>query len=390
MRRLPPSVWALGVTSLLMDLASELVHSLLPLFLLTVLHSSVATIGWVEGLAESIASITKVLSGTLSDRTGRRKPIALSGYALAALTKFAFPLANSVAWVATAHSLDRFGKGIRGAPRDALVTDLTPAAHRGAAFGLRQSLDSLGSLAGPALALALMWLFHDDVRRALWIAPLPALASVAAMWIWVKEPSQTAPNNHRLRWSQLREFSAPYWAIVVLGAVFTLARFSEAFLILRAQHSGIALGFVPLVLIVMNIAYTLAAYPAGAASDRGRPRSFLLGGLTSLIAADVVLAYAPSPEVVLAGAALWGLHMALTQGTLSKLVADAAPTRFRGTAFGIFNLVTGISTLFASLIAGALWSASGPQATFLAGAGFSCLAALGLLISNTLQAPADR
>lgn len=384
---MPVSVWALGATSALMDLASELVHSMLPLFLVSVLHSNVSTIGWVEGLAESIASITKVFSGTLSDRIGKRKPIALFGYGLAAITKFAFPLATSIAWVATAHSLDRFGKGVRGAPRDALVTDLTPPDKRGAAFGLRQSLDSLGSLAGPLLALTLLWLFHDDVRHALWFAPVPAIASVLAMLFWVKEPAAVAAANgkNRLHWSSLREFHPRYWGIVSLGAVFTLARFSEAFLILRAQDSGIRIAFVPIVLVVMNLVYMLGAYPAGAATDRGRPRSYLLAGLGVLVVSDLVLAYAPSPSVVLAGAGLWGLHMALTQGTLSKLVADASPDSLRGTAFGIFNLVVGISSLFASLIAGALWSAYGPIATFLAGAVFSLTAAIGLLVYNALR-----
>lgn len=370
-----------------MDLASELVHSLLPIFLVTVLHSNISTIGWVEGLAESIASVTKVFSGTLSDKLGKRKPIALFGYGLAAITKFAFPLANSIAWVATAHSLDRFGKGVRGAPRDALVTDLTPPDKRGAAFGLRQSLDSLGSLSGPLLALGLMWLFADDVRRALWLAPIPAAASVLAMLFWVKEPTSKSNGNgsKSLHWSSLKEFHTRYWVIVAIGAVFTLARFSEAFLTLRARDAGIRLSFVPIVLVVMNLAYTLVAYPAGAASDRRHPLSFLLAGLGALVLADLTLAYAPSPAWVLAGSALWGLHMALTQGTLAKLVADTAPDALRGTAFGLFNLVTGISSLFASLIAGNLWGASGPSATFLAGAVFSALAAAGLILYNTLH-----
>ncbi len=366
---------------MLMDLASELVHSLLPVFLLSVLHTNIATIGLIEGIAESIASITKVFSGALSDRLGKRKPIALFGYALAALTKFAFPIATSVAWVATAQSLDRFGKGIRGAPRDALVTDLTPPDRRGAAFGLRQSLDSLGSLSGPAVALLLMWLLHDDVRQVLWIAPIPAITAVIAMILWVKEPPSTTPalGANPLTLKNMRRFSREYWTVAALGTVFTLARFSEAFLVLRIQDSGVRTGFIPMVLVVMNVSYMLVAYPAGTASDRGHHRSLLIGGLAVLVAADIVLAIAPSPLIVLCGAALWGLHMALTQGTLSKLVADATPSDLRGTGFGVFNLITGISTLFASLIAGGLWSTQGPYATFLAGASFAAVAAIGLL-----------
>jgi MFS family permease len=366
---------------MLMDMASELVHSLLPVFLVSVLHANIATIGLLEGVAESIASITKVFSGALSDRLGKRKPVALFGYGLAALTRFAFPLATSVGWVAAAQSLDRFGKGIRGAPRDALVADLTPADQRGAAFGLRQSLDSLGSLSGPTLALALMWLLHDDVRMVLWVAPIPAIAAVLAMMLWVKEPAQTSEAKRRnpLTLVNMRRFEPHYWVIVVLGAVFTLARFSEAFLILRAQDSGMRVGFVPVVFVVMNIVYMLGAYPAGISSDRRSPRGLLIGGLVVLVAADLVLANARNPLEVIGGAGLWGLHMALTQGTLTKLVADATPVELRGTGFGVFSLVTGISTLFASLIAGALWSGFGPFATFLAGAGFAGISALGLL-----------
>lgn len=380
-RSLPASVWALGVTSLLMDLASELVHSLLPVFLVSVLHANIATIGLIEGVAESVALVTKVFSGALSDRFGKRKPIALFGYGLAAMTKFAFPLATSVTWVAAAQSMDRFGKGIRGAPRDALVTDLTPPEKRGAAFGLRQSLDSLGSLSGPALALLLMWLLHDDVRMVLWMAPLPAIASVIAMMLWVKEPEQSTASDGKnpLTLVNMRRFGRAYWIIVTLGAVFTLARFSEAFLILRAQNSGVRVGLVPAVLIVMNVIYMLAAYPAGAASDRRNPRLLLVAGLAVLVAADVVLARAGSPWMVLLGAGLWGLHMALTQGTLTKLVADSVPADLRGTGFGVFSLITGISTLFASLIAGALWTVSGPAGTFVAGALFAGIAAIGLM-----------
>jgi sugar phosphate permease len=366
---------------MLMDVASELVHSLLPVFLVSVLHTNIATIGLIEGIAESIASVTKVFSGALSDHLGKRKPIALFGYGLAAITKFAFPLAASVGWVATAHSLDRFGKGIRGAPRDALVADLTPADRRGAAFGLRQALDSAGSLSGPALALGLMWLFHDDVRKVLWIAPIPAIAAVLAMLFWVKEPASaaTAQPKNPLAFANLRRFNGHYWTIVFLGAVFTLARFSEAFLILRAQDAGLRVGFVPVVLVIMNVVYMLGAYPAGTASDRGHHHALLAGGLGVLVAADIILATASSPLIVMLGAGLWGLHMALTQGTLTKLVADAAPADLRGTGFGFFNLVTGISTLFASLIAGALWSRSGPSATFLTGAVFAGTAALGVM-----------
>lgn len=363
-----------------MDAASELVHSLLPVLLVTVLGGNIATLGAIEGAAESIASITKVFSGALSDRLGKRKPVGLFGYGLAAVTKFAFPLATSVGWVAAAHSLDRFGKGIRGAPRDALLADLTPPDRRGAAYGLRQSLDSLGSLAGPALAISLLWLFHDDVRLVLWMAPWPALVAVAVMWVCVTEPpSGPAPRSNPLSLANLRRFPPRYWAIVLFGALFTLARFSEAFLVLSAQHSGLRIGLLPAVLIIMNIIYMLGAYPAGTSSDRRGSLPLLIGGLGVLFAADLVLALATTPAMVLAGAGLWGLHMALTQGTLTKLVADAVPPDLRGTGFGVFNLIVGVFAFFASFLAGELWAASGPAATFSASAAFTALAAIGLL-----------
>ncbi|MEO8096676.1 MAG: MFS transporter [Acidobacteriota bacterium] len=382
--KLPGGVWALGVTSMLMDLSSELVHSLLPIFMTTVLGASIGVLGAVEGIAESLALITKIFSGTLSDYWGRRKPIALFGYGLAALTKPVFPLASSVALVAGAQFVDRIGKGIRGAPRDALVADLTHADHRGAAFGLRQSLDSLGSLAGPGAALALMWMFHNDVRSVLWFAPIPAAIAVVVLIFAVKEPA-ASPGRAKpemLRWKSLSRLGPGFWGIVILGGVFTLARFSEAFLVLRAQNSGLSIGWIPLVLVVMNTTYMLVAYPAGIAADRGHQKILLLSGLAVLIAADTVLATAPSPELVLAGAALWGIHMALTQGLLAKLVADTTPPVLRGTGFGIFNLVAGISTLFASLIAGLLWSNAGPFYTFAAGAVFSGIAFLGVLFQK--------
>lgn len=380
-RQLPAGVWALGLTSLLMDLSSELVHSLLPVFLLTVLHANIATIGWIEGIAESISQITKVFSGALSDALGRRKPVALFGYGLAFFAKFAFPLATSVGWVAAAQSIDRFGKGIRGAPRDALVVELTPENRRGAAFGLRQALDSLGSLSGPALALVLLWILNGNVRSVLWAAPIPALISVLALWWGVREESPvTATKQIGFHWPRLTEFQTSYWSLVFWGAIFTLARCSEAFLVLRAQDTGLPIAWVPVVLIVMNVVYMVVAYPAGTASDEGHHPKLLLAGLIVLALSHVTLAFAANYWIALLGAAFWGLHMALTQGTLSKLVADTSPAGLRGTAFGVFNLVTGLSTLLASVVAGYLWNSYGAKFAFLAGAGFATAATTGLWI----------
>lgn len=384
-RRVPRTVWALGFVSMFMDISSEMIHSLLPLFMVTALGASMLTIGVIEGIAEATAAVLKVFSGALSDYLGRRKHLMIFGYALAAFTKPIFPLATTLGWVFTARFVDRIGKGIRGAPRDALIADIAPATLRGAAYGLRQALDSLGALLGPVLAVALMvWLAHD-LRAVMWIAVVPAFIAVAVLTIYVREPEKphaAASSRTPLRLRDAANLSGEYWLVVVLGAVFTLARFSEAFLVLRAQDVGLDMAYAPAVMIAMNLFYAGAAYPAGAAADRLEPRLLLVIGLLLLVAADAALAWAHSPALVMAGAALWGLHMAFTQGLLSKLVADRAPVALRGTAFGIFNLVSGGALLLASVIAGWLWSAVGASATFVAGAAFACIATAGLVLGH--------
>ena len=382
-RALPLGIWAMGFGSLFMDVSSELIHSLLPVFLVSVLGASMVTVGIIEGLAEASAAITKVISGALSDYLRRRKWLMILGYGLAALTKPIFPLATSVGWVFTARFIDRVGKGIRGAPRDALVADLTPTRLRGAAYGLRQALDSAGALLGPLLAMLLMLWLASDLRAAMWAAVIPAVLAVVVLLVFVREPrhaEDAAPPRVPLAPAEIRRLPLHYWMVVALAAIFTLARFSEAFLVLRAEDVGLALAYVPLVMVVMNLFYAGAAYPAGAAADRLRTRSLLLIGLACLIAADLVLAFADSITLTLVGAALWGLHMAFTQGLLSKLVADTTPADLRGTAFGIFNLVSGIALLLASVIAGMLWAYYGASATFIAGAALALLACVGVLL----------
>jgi MFS family permease len=381
-RALPGGIWALGFVSMFMDISSELVHSLLPVFMATVLGASMTTIGLVEGGAEACAAITKVFSGAISDYLGKRKWLALLGYGLAAITKPIFPLANTIEWVFAARFTDRIGKGIRGAPRDALVAEIAPREMRGAAYGLRQSLDSVGAFIGPAAAVGLMVWLANDIRAVLWVAVIPAFIAVALLAFGVHDPERMAVNSGArspLSFTDATRLPVGYWHIVLLGAVFTLARFSEAFLVLRARDVGLPLGYVPLALIVMNVAYTATAYPAGVAADRISRRTLLVAGLAMLVAADVVLAAAASPLTALIGAGLWGLHMGLTQGLFAKLVADTAPEELRGTAFGVFNLVSGAALLLASVLAGALWSAFGAPATFLAGAAFAMLAMLVLL-----------
>jgi MFS family permease len=378
MRKLPATVWALGAVSLLMDLSSELVHSLLPIFMTAVLGASMLAVGIVEGIAEATASIVKLFSGALSDRLGRRKPLVVLGYALAALSKPLFPLAGSVALVAAARFMDRIGKGIRGAPRDALIADVTPSAQRGAAFGLRQALDTVGAILGPLAAIGLMLLLADDVRTVLWFAVIPAVLSVGVLLIFVKEDKGTFVKTDSVLFLSINNLSRRYWVIVALGAVLTLARFSEAFLILRGQELGLMLAMLPVALIVMNIAYTAIAYPAGVALDRGHGTALLVWGLLALIAADLLIA-TPSLTAFFLGVVLWGAHMGLTQGLLAAMVAGAAPAQLRGTAFGVFHLVCGLMLLAASVLAGWLWGAFGSATTFYAGAAFTAVALAGLL-----------
>jgi MFS family permease len=380
-RSIPRSVWLLGLVSMFMDLSSEMIHALLPLYLVSVLGVSTLTVGIIEGIAEATASITKIFSGALSDYLGHRKWLAAAGYGLAAVTKPVFPLATGIVSITAARFVDRVGKGIRGAPRDALIADLTPPGARGGAFGLRQSLDTIGAVLGPLAAIAFMAWLADDFKAVFWIAVVPAFVSVAVIVFGVREPERPAgvrTVKSPFSRAELSRLPTAYWMIVAVSAVFTLARFSEAFLLLRAQAAGLPLALVPSVMVVMNVVYALSAWPAGVLSDgMGRYRLLTIG-FALLIVADVILAVNGSVAVVMLGVALWGLHMGLTQGLLSAMVADTAPAELRGTAFGVFNLVGGIALLVASIVAGALWQIAGPEGTFLAGAAFTAMALVAL------------
>ncbi|QNK67181.1 MFS transporter [Variovorax sp. PAMC26660] len=378
--KIPAGIWVLGFVSMLMDISSEMIHSLLPLFMVSTLGASALAVGLIEGAAEATALIVKVFSGTLSDYLGKRKGLAAFGYALGALSKPLFALAPTVGLVLAARLLDRVGKGIRGAPRDALVADIAPAHLRGAAFGLRQSIDTVGAFLGPLLAVALMLLWANDFRAVFWVAVIPGVMAVALLVFGLREPERhsTEKRINPIRRDNLKRLGAPYWWVVGIGAVFTLARFSEAFLVLRAQQGGIPIAFVPLVMVAMNVVYALTAYPFGKLSDRVSHTGLLAGGLIVLVVADLVLASSAQWWVVLSGVALWGIHMGITQGLLATMVANASPADLRGTAYGFFNLVSGLAMLVASVVAGVLWDQVGASATFYAGGAFCLLALAGL------------
>jgi len=387
--RIPRGVVVLGLVSLCMDLSSEFVHALLPLYLATGLGASMLAIGLIEGTAEAIALVVKVFSGVLSDAVGRRKPLVLLGYGLAALTKPVFALAPSLGWVVAARFADRVGKGIRGAPRDALIADITPPEVRGASFGLRQALDTVGAVLGPIAAIAALAWFAGDFRMAFWLAAIPAFLAVALIVLGVDEPDrrQEGGKARRLSLADARRLPLAFWLVTGIAALMALARCSEAFLVLRAADVGIAVGQAPWVMVAMTLVYTAAAYPAGAALDRGRGSAMLYAGLAALVAAHATLACATGAAAVFAGAALWGLHMGLTQGIFSAMVAEHAPADLRGSAFGVFNLASGVAMLIASGLAGAVWDAAGARAAFALGAAIALLTLVALAAaSRALQA----
>lgn len=379
LKRIPSSIWALGLVSMFTDISSELIHSLLPIFMVTVLGASMISVGLIEGIAESAALIAKIFSGILSDIIGRRKLLAVIGYGISACSKPLFPLANTITTVFFARFCDRIGKGIRDAPRNALIGELSPAKIRGASFGLRQSLDTLGAFIGPLLAILLMFLFSDNIRRVLWIAVIPGFISVIILVYFVKEPKRKKRKSYRIYFSKIQHFGIDYWGLVAIGAVFALARFSQAFLVLKAQSNGLPMVFIPLVMVAMNVLYALSGYPVGVISDYVNRKSVLLIGIGFLIVGDIILGFSDALWSVFLGAGFWGLHMGFTEGVLEAMIADTTDSRMRGTAYSIYNFISGIAILCASLVAGILWDKRGPSLTFFAGALFSILAFIGLM-----------
>ncbi len=379
---IPRTVWLLGVVSLLMDISSEMIQTLLPLYLVAGLGASAVAIGFIEGLSVAIATVTKLFSGVISDWTGKRKPLAVLGYGLGALSKPIFPLATSIGWVVVAKAVDRVGKGIRGTPRDALIADVTPPEIRGASFGLRKSLDTVGGFVGPLAAIGLMLATDGNMIAIFWIAAIPAFLAVALLIVGVKEPEQPpSPSKGMPRFRDAGRLNRAVWVVIGVSSLLTLSRFSEAFLLLKSQEAGLSLAWIPITMVVMHAVYGLTAYPVGYLSDRIGRRSLIALSLLFLIAADLALATAQTLPMLFAGIVLWGLHMGFSQGILSTLIADSAPQNLKGTAFGLFNLATGLTVILGNVSAGLLWETYGSSSTFLAGAvmAFASLATVPLL-----------
>ena len=380
---LPRNVWVLGFVSLFMDLSSEIYHALLPAFITMVLGLPATALGAIDGIAEATANFAKLLSGRLSDRSLKRKPWVMAGYGLAALSKLLFPLAASAPAVMVARFADRIGKGIRGSPRDAIVADETPPEIRGRAFGLRQALDTVGALLAPLVAIGLMAWLASDIRAVFWIAVIPAGISFLLAWLALREPEQQlAPLKKSPFFAGFKEVDKKTKRLLQIGFLSTLARFSEGFLILKGIDIGLSEAMSPLTLAIFNLAYVALAYPAGALSDRMRPKALLIAGMAVLVVGDLVLAKADSFGLLVVGTTLWGAHMALTQGIFARLIADSAPEHLRATSFGAFWFVTGIGTLVASLGAGWLWDREGASATFITSA---IIAAVALAMLSLLK-----
>jgi len=391
-RKIPRNVWALSGTSFFMDISSEMILNVLPLFLANVLGVGTAVIGLIEGVAESTASLLKVLFGNLSDRLGARKPLAVGGYLLSALAKPVFFFASSWGVVAGGRWADRVGKGVRTAPRDALVADSVPSSDRGLAFGLHRAADTGGAVLGLLIAIAVVAHLQGDAselgretfRTLVLVSLVPALLAVLTVAFGVKEIRKGAAGDApRIGFRGLGRRFAIFLAIVGL---FDLGNFSDAFLVLRAQERGLGVGGVLWTLVGFNLVYALVSTPAGALSDRiGRKRIIIAGWIAY---AGIYLGFglAGSGRQIVALYLCYGAYYGLTMGTAKALVADLVPARLRGTAYGSYHALLGIIDLPASLIAGLLWQGIGPwqgfgpAAPFYFGAATALAAALALLV----------
>lgn len=372
--RIPRTVWVLGFVSLLMDISSEMIHALFPLFMAGTLGASAIWIGLVEGIGEGTALIAKVFSGVVADRFGHKKRLVFAGYFLGVISKPVFALAGSMPVVLAARFFDRIGKGLRGAPRDAIVADVTDESIRGAAYGLRQSLDAAGAFVGPLLATLLLLLWTEELRSIFWIALIPGAACLALILFGVEDNVTPTVNTKHIAWKDLKIVITPAFVqLVILGTLFSLARFSNAFIVLRAADIGIEHAWIPMTVVLMNIAFSLSSYPFGKLADKLNPMKLLALSMVLLALANLLFAYAANYRILAAGIVLFGMHLGATQGIFSTIISEIAPSEVRATAFGIFNFFSGLALLASGLVAGSLWEYMGAQYCFGVGVVFALI-----------------
>lgn len=383
--RIPSTIWMLGLTSLFMDVSTEIVHSVMPIYLVTVLGASPMLVGAIDGVAEATASIMKVFSGALSDWVGRRKPLAIAGYGMAAITRPILPFASTVTEIFALRILDRIGKGVRVAPRDALVADHVRPEILGAAYGLRQGLDTIGALVGPIIAAIVLASSNNDFQWVFWVSCIPAALCVLIISLGVSEAARPADRPRPafpLRPSQVRRLRGVFWGSMAIIMLLLIPRFSEGFLLLKAQQSGISVTWVPLLLAAVNLVAAPVSFPAGRLSDRIGRRHLVMSGFAVLVAAQLVLTVTDGPIGVLVGALFWGLHLGMTQGVLAAMIVDHAPADLRGTAFGVFHVASGLAVLVGSFGAGWIWDQLGSTTMFATAAAIGVAGLAALVISS--------
>ncbi len=370
------NVWALGITSLLTDVSSEMIVPVLPLFITGVLHASVASLGVIEGVAESTASLLRLSSGWLSDRIGRRKPFLVLGYGISGVAKTAFALARTWPAVLALRFADRVGKGLRNPPRDALLADSVAPAWRGRAFGMHRALDTLGAGVGPLVAYALLARWPDGFRRIFLVSGVPAVMSLIVLGLFVRAPRRAAGGPLRGLHLEFRALPGAVKRFLLADGIFQLGNSSMAFVMLRARDGGTPAAAVPLVYLLYNLVYAALSVPVGALSDRLGRRPFLVAAYLLYALAYGLLAWSGAPALVIAAMAVYGVHSALVEVSQRSLLADLVVAERRGTAYGIYHTVVGLALLPASVGAGMLWDRFGARVTFGADAALALLAGL--------------
>lgn len=355
-----------------MKISSVIVFTLSPLFMTQVLGASIFAVGILEGILEVITLLARIFSGIISDYIHKRKSIIVVGYIFALISRPFLALATRMEDVFLGRAFDRIGNGLDATPRDALVGDLAPPQIKGACYGLRESLSRAGSFAGALLVMALLWLTEGNFSLVFWIGSIPTVLALMVLVIFVKDsPNQQAQHKkptHKFKLKDLKKLPLPFWLILLLSGLFMLSNFSGAFLILRAEQTGLDLHLTSLVMIIQNLATAGTAYPVGYLSDKMGRRSMMGVGIVLIVCSDLLLAWGGSLYTILGGVLLWGAEIGITQSILAVFLADTCPQDLRGTGFGLFHFINGCCLLLANVFAGWIWHDVNPSAMFLASA----------------------